>query len=364
VAEKKLYWYSRFGSIEILEQRFIQFRQEQRSQIVRPFQNTAEVHCRGYSIPLQRVITDFGADVPFGQIPKKLIEHHGISVPISSAQNITQTHAQVIFDIQSLDAEIPIGAGVASLITQIDGSMIPIVDTTPGENEPEQVDRRTTRKICWKEARLGLARSPEQTVPIFGSTFGSVDEAGAQLLHSAIRAGLGVETFVHGVGDGAPWIASQMNARFGKQSHFLLDFYHLCDYLAAASRVCAPYDSEIWMEQQKILLKQNHSQTVLQALHPFQENKSVPDEQAPVRAAYRYLYNRPEYLDYKGTIASDLPIGSGEIESAHRYVIQSRLKCSGSWWTVRKAESMLAMRVLRANQDWDTYWLNTASRDV
>jgi hypothetical protein len=52
------------------------------------------------------------------------------------------------------------------------------------------------------------------------------------------------------------------------------------------------------MKQQKIRLKQNHSQAILKALHPFQENNSVPDEQAPVRAAYRYLYNRPEYLGH------------------------------------------------------------------
>jgi hypothetical protein len=28
-----------------------------------------------------------------------------------------------------------------------------------------------------------------------------------------------------------------------------------------------------------------------------------------------------------------LPIGSGEIESAHRYVFQTRLKIAGGWWT-------------------------------
>jgi hypothetical protein len=27
-----------------------------------------------------------------------------------------------------------------------------------------------------------------------------------------------------------------------------------------------------------------------------------------------------------------LPIGSGEIESGHRYVFQNRLKISGAWW--------------------------------
>jgi hypothetical protein len=312
-------------------------------------------------MPLQRVITDFGADVPFGQIPKKLLEHHGISVPISSAQGITQTHAQRVLDTQTLDTEIPVGAAVATLITQIDGSMIPIVDTTPEEGAPEQVDRRTTRKISWKEARLGFVRSPEQTLPIFGSTLGGVDETGAQMLHVAIRSGLGADTFVHGVGDGAPWIATQIDALLGEPGRFLLDFYHVCDYLADASRVCAPNAPKAWMEQQKRRLKQNHFGAVLKALKPFQEADSVPEKQAPVRAAYRYLHNRPQHLDYKGSISEELPIGSGEIESAHRYIIQIRLKRSGSWWTVEKAEAMLALRVLRANQDWDDYWLKLAS---
>jgi hypothetical protein len=312
-------------------------------------------------MPLQRAITDFGADVPFGQVPKKLLEHHGISVPISSAQGITQTHAQTILDTQTMDTEIPIGAAVAVLITQMDGSMIPIVDTTPDAEKPEQIDRRTTRKLGWKEARLGFTRSPKQILPIFGSTFGGVEEAGAQLLHSAIRAGLGVDTFVHGVGDGAPWLAMQMEVHFGKPGRFLLDFYHLCDYLADASRVCAPNDPKAWMEQQKSRLKLNHFRAVLKALEPFREPDCVADPQAPVRAAYRYLHNRPQHLDYKATIAAELPIGSGEIESAHRYIIQIRLKRSGSWWTVKNAEAMLALRVLRANQDWDAYWLNLAS---
>jgi Uncharacterised protein family (UPF0236) len=312
-------------------------------------------------MPLQRAITDFGADVPFGQIPKKLLEHHGISVPISSAQGITQTHAQRVLDTQILDTEIPMGAAVASLITQMDGSMIPIVDTTPDDGSPEQVDRRTTRKLGWKEARLGLARSPQQTLPIFGSTLGGVDEAGAQLLHSAIRAGLGVDTLVHGVGDGASWIATQIENLLGEPGRFLLDFYHVCDYLASASRVCAPNDPKVWVEKQKRRLKQNHFRAVLNALKPFREPDSVADPQAPVRAAYRYLHNRPQHLDYKGSIAQELPIGSGEIESAHRYIIQIRLKRSGAWWTVEKAEAMLALRVLRANQDWDDYWLNLSS---
>ena len=44
---------------------------------------------------------------------------------------------------------------------------------------------------------------------------------------------------------------------------------------------------------------------------------------------------RKDQLNYKGAIAAGLPIGSGEIESSHRFVIQERLKIPGAWWQKR-----------------------------
>jgi hypothetical protein len=55
-------------------------------------------------------------------------------------------------------------------------------------------------------------------------------------------------------------------------------------------------------------------------------------------------------------LANDLPIGSGEIESAHRYIAQQRLKLPGAWWRVDHAEYMLALRINRRNGDWAAYW--------
>jgi hypothetical protein len=52
----------------------------------------------------------------------------------------------------------------------------------------------------------------------------------------------------------------------------------------------------------------------------------VPDKEAPVIKCYRYIKNRPGKFDYKGALEDDLPRGSGEIESAHRSVIQERSK--------------------------------------
>ena len=151
------------------------------------------MHCRGYSRPLQRVITDFGADVPFGQIPIKLQEHHGITVPVSSAQAITQQHAEQVLQTQliRLNSEIPQQDGVECLIVEMDGSMIPIVTTQSATVEGEAVDRRTTRQIGWREARLGLSRTPKQQTPIFGATLGTTKEAGEQLQDTCYSSWIG-----------------------------------------------------------------------------------------------------------------------------------------------------------------------------
>ena len=324
---------------------------------------SAKVRCRSYSLPLERVITDFGADISFGRIPGKLKEHHGIEVPISSAQAITQSHAQGVHQSQELTHEIPSQPGVHQLIAQMDGTMLPIVETTAGVTaEGTPIDRRKTRQVSFKEARLALVRSNEKEPPHFGSTFGGVDEAGAQLLKSAIAKGLGTNTQVHAVGDGAPWIAHQVEAQFPEQATYLVDFYHVSEYLAEASQVCAPEEAKGWLNTQQTRLKHNQWRQVLAALHPYREPNSVEDKHAPVRAAYRYLDNRSDQLDYQGAIAAGLPIGSGEIESAHRYVILERLDIAGAWWTVEKAEQLMTLRVLRENQGWDEYWEQQLSK--
>lgn len=50
-----------------------------------------------------------------------------------------------------------------------------------------------------------------------------------------------------------------------------------------------------------------------------------------------------------------------EPESAHARITAIakrfiRLKLSGAWWKEETAENMLALRTLRANDDWEPYW--------
>ncbi len=50
---------------------------------------SAGISSRCCSMPLQRAMTDFGADHAFGQVPKKLHEHYGIEMPVSTIRKVT-----------------------------------------------------------------------------------------------------------------------------------------------------------------------------------------------------------------------------------------------------------------------------------
>ena len=289
----------------------------------------------------------------------KLKEHYGIDIPGSTVRAVTERHGEAMLARQESENDLPNGKGVAVLITEMDGTMLPVVETAEPKAAETPIDRRKTRKLCWKEVRLCLAHAPGSVTPVFGATTGGVEEAGQRWQQCAIAAGAGNQTKFHGLGDGASWITDQIELQFGTQAHYLIDFYHLCEYVSAAADVVAGNEKEVWMEEKKNWLKENRWQDVLKSLEPFLEDSDIADKDAPVRACQRYIANRSNYLDYKAALADGLPIGSGEIESAHRYVFQVRLKIAGAWWKMENLGKMVALRVLRANRRWDHYWSAT-----
>jgi hypothetical protein len=209
--------------------------------------------------------------------------------------------------------------------------------------------------VEWKEGRLALAHPKGSVSPIYGVTLGGPDEGGDLLLDRTIRSGFGANSRLHCLGDGAPWIADQVSRVFALQADYLIDFYHLCEYLAAVAPVCAAAGKKEWVEQQKANMKENQVTQVLETLEKHMEPESAGKE-APVGKCYQYIKNCQNQFDYKGALKADLTIGSGEVESSHRYVIQDRLKRPGAWWKKENANSMLALRVLRVNDDWEAYW--------
>ncbi len=237
-----------------------------------------------------------------------------------------------------------------TLVVQMDGTMIPVVQ--PGQGP----DARKGKQLLWREARLCLARPSQQAQALYGSTLGTAETAPWVWREVALSAGLQSKTWVHGVGDGAPWILEKFGDNFGQQGSYRLDFYHVSEYLVqAAVKMARKGKEREWTRRQQGRLLNNQSAKVLRSLEPHLELLASPE--APVRAAHRYLTERRHCLDYVGARSRDLSIGSGEIESGHRHLIQKRLKVAGAWWKETHAQAMLNLRTARANNQWSQHWI-------
>ncbi len=314
---------------------------------LRPFCLAAKVQPRGYSRPLQRALSDFGAEASFARAVERVQEHYGIAVPISAVRQITYRHARAM----AQSAPPPPAAAAKTLITQMDGSMIPLVESRAG------ADRRKTKTTRWNEVRLCCARAEGQAGRIYGATLGTLENVSLLWEQTARQAGLKEQTVVHGLGDGAPWIVQLFQDNFGAQGRYLIDFYHVSEYLAAAAqKIAGPKQAAQWLRKQKSRLATGEVKKILRSLEPHRE--APPAVETPVADALRYLQSRLEHLHYPAALKAGWPIGSGEVESAHRHVIQYRLKLAGAWWKRTNAQAMLGLRVARANGWWNTYWAN------
>ena len=329
--------------MEVVEQLL---RLTRRGSELRPFCLKAGVSHRGYSWRLQRVLTDFGAESSFCRGAQRIKEHYGIEVPVSAVRKQTLQHGR---GMGSVSQQVRPATPSKEIITQMDGSMVPAMKPGTGK------DARRGKSLLWREVRLCSARAQGQSQALYGATLGSVESAGLMWEQTVRYAGLSPRSFVHGVGDGAPWIVEKFKDYFGAQGRYLIDFFHVSEYLAAAApRVSGAGKEQQWRRRQQGRLLNEQVPKVLRSMEKHQEPPAAAER--PVADACRYLKERREHLHYATARRKQLPIGSGEVESGHRHVVQQRLKLAGAWWKETNIEPMLNLRVARANSWWDLYW--------
>lgn len=267
-------------------------------------------------------------------------EHYGLEIPACSIRKIKNLN-------------VPKTEVAKVLIAEIDGGMVPIVEM---EEKIKGLDLRKTRKVCWKEAKLCFARNKQKLGRIYAAVIGSAEEAEAKLYECALRAGLNEKTYVHALGDGAQWIVDQIENQFGAQAHFLVDFFHMSEYLAGASLWCDALNPERWLEKAKVKMKTYEFEKIYNELKIKLEQIEKTPKDNGLAKCVRYMKKRLKYMNYADAIKKELPIGSGEIESSHRHIVQKRLKIAGAWWKIDNANAMLQLRTARANRCWEDYW--------
>jgi hypothetical protein len=78
--------------------------------------------------------------------------------------------------------------------------------------------------------------------------------------------GLRKQDKIHGLGDGAKWIEAQMKRVFLSQIKYLVDFYHVSEYLSAAAEHSWTSEKEAWRKESQKLLKESKIDEVLEEL--------------------------------------------------------------------------------------------------
>ena len=307
---------------------------------------------RGKSLPLQRALTDFGADESFDVARTKIKEHYGLDIGAEAVRTVTLEHAQAAqlwaSECSPKDFRALPAYGSETLVCEADGSFLRLVQSG--------LPRKGTRPREWKEVRVLAAQNPDKARAVFAATFEDLEQVGALWARAAQLAGWALNSKIHGLGDGAEWIERKLREIFGKDADYLIDYYHLLEYLSAAASTIAPGKEKNWKRTQKRRLRKGQYKKVIAALKQALEPQEASDEEAPVRCAWRYMTNRPNAFNYHLALAKDLPIGSGMIESSHGHILQSRMKKNGMAWTRENAEPMVQLRVLRANNQWQQYW--------
>jgi len=149
------------------------------------------------------------------------------------------------------------------------------------------------------------------------------------------------------ISDGAVWIKNWITDAF-PNAVTILDYYHACEHLHQFSNRFFK-DKEIekkWATDQKELLLNGCVTEVIKNIKAIAKNNEADE----LIAYYEGNKDRMDYKKYKTTGCGI--IGSGAIESAHRTVIQKRMKLSGQRWGKEGAQNMLNLRVINKNQQW------------
>jgi hypothetical protein len=336
-----------FGAVKVAERVWCTEQQK----YLRLLPEAIGVTPRGRSKRLERVLSDFGCEHSFRHAAARVLEHYGFEINASAVREATLHHASRAQEILEKEYQEPFrvlpAQGAEHVVAEVDGSMVCTVAAGP---------RKGKKPRDWKEIRLTAAQALGKTEKVYGATFGGVDEVGRRWGHCARGAGWGLNSQIHGLGDGAEWIRLQTREVFGIQGTFLCDYYHVSEYLADAAPSCRAKAPEQWRRTQQKRLKRGALQKVIDTLAEHLEPVGTIEELAPVTNAHRYLSNRTDCLDYPRALRLGLPIGSGMIESGHRHVLQARLKKAGAAWLISNAGLIASLRVLRANNRWLTLW--------
>ncbi len=226
-----------------------------------------------------------------------------------------------------------------ALVVEVDGSMLPIRGTEP-----------------WKEAKVGLtyrhdrrANAPIKGTARYAAVVGGLGNF-APVLEELLQAERVDEVgVVIWLGDGAAcnWtLADQLYA----DAIQILDWHHAVEHAVECGRVLLGEESPwlpLWQRRAEGMLLEGDVQATIRELMdclPEVPKRGQREALQAIENLVNYYRTNAKRMRYAWFRQAGYPIGSGAIESAHRHVLQTRMKRAGQRWAYGNARRMAHLR--------------------
>lgn len=155
-------------------------------------------------------------------------------------------------------------------------------------------------------------------------------------------------------------LLKQLAKKYGIELTIVLDVIHVLEYLWKAAWAFHKEGDEAveaWVDERLLEILRGNSGGVAGGIRRSATLRKLKGAaRKAVDKCAGYLIKYRGQLRYDKYLADGLPIATGVVEGACRYVVKDRCEVTGAHWTVPGAEAVLRLRSLRASGDFEAYW--------
>jgi len=338
---------------------------------------------RCYSESVQERLSELNVWLPQDHSVALVERWLGLKIPKRSLQNSAGDQALYVEDYYQQRAVATAPAQDSILVASADGKGIPMTraDSPPVQARRSKGAKKTAKKEAIVTAVYSVATYPrdsrdivqallpdeaevplptaERPRPSHKQVFGTLDGKTVALTHLAHQVALREQPqFVHHVAltDGSEALQQQV---LDHLPHFtlVLDIIHVTEYLWQAANARWGETSPLrlpWMRQALGLLLDDHLDDLLLSLDT-QATCLAPAQQTTLARVSAYLCRNRPFMDYQRYLALGWPIGTGVVEGACRHLVRDRFEQAGMRWSLSGAQSLLDLRAVALNGDWDDF---------
>ena len=232
-----------------------------------------------------------------------------------------------------------VGPATRGLAAAVDGAMVPTRD-----------GYREVRAGIVYEPDWEAGRTPEDCRGLrkeYVGTFGSRTALVRAVCRRVEARRATPETPVAALGDGAHWIWEEYGRQLPHRVE-ILDFYHACEHLTRVAHAMYPDDAAAagaWLTVMRRELRHIGPFELLRQLEAWEpQGKGSRAAREVRRQELGYFERNRDRMDYPTYAKAGHPIGTGAIEGACGFLIQTRFKQPGMRWNLPTAEPLLQLR--------------------